>query len=202
MKVLVFDTETTGLPTERNAPINETHKFPHIMQLSYILYDTEWRETVIVRDDYIKVADTVIISEGSVAIHGITREISVQRGIPLEEALARFNAHVLMADVIVAHNLAFDKTMIGVECVRLNLESPFTNKDEHCTMLQNIETCKLPNKSSYNKNNSYKWPTLAELHKHCFASVPQGLHNALTDVRACLRCYLYLNHQYDMDKVI
>ena len=24
MKVLVFDTETTGLPTERNAPITET----------------------------------------------------------------------------------------------------------------------------------------------------------------------------------
>ena len=40
MKLLVFDTETTGLP-EKGAKINETNKWPYIIQLSYILYDTE-----------------------------------------------------------------------------------------------------------------------------------------------------------------
>jgi len=38
MKILIFDTETSGLP-ERNASITEIHKWPHILQLSYILFD-------------------------------------------------------------------------------------------------------------------------------------------------------------------
>jgi hypothetical protein len=39
MIILVFDTETTGLPTERNASIFENDKWPYIVQLSYIVYD-------------------------------------------------------------------------------------------------------------------------------------------------------------------
>ena len=41
MKVLVFDTETTGLPTERNASISDLKAWPYIVQLSYILYDVD-----------------------------------------------------------------------------------------------------------------------------------------------------------------
>jgi len=35
MKILVFDTETTGLP-ERSSSIKETDKWPYIIQISYI----------------------------------------------------------------------------------------------------------------------------------------------------------------------
>ena len=38
MKILVFDTETSGLP-ERSASIYEHSKWPYIIQLSYVLYD-------------------------------------------------------------------------------------------------------------------------------------------------------------------
>ena len=38
MKVLVFDTETTGLPNGRNPSILNTHDWPYIVQLSYIIY--------------------------------------------------------------------------------------------------------------------------------------------------------------------
>ena len=41
MKLLVFDTETTGLPLERNASIYKPELWPHIIQISFILYDTE-----------------------------------------------------------------------------------------------------------------------------------------------------------------
>ena len=41
MKILVFDTETTGLPTERNASIISTDKWPYIVQISYLIFDTE-----------------------------------------------------------------------------------------------------------------------------------------------------------------
>ena len=41
MKILIFDTETSGLPEEKNCSVLSTHKWPYILQLSYILYDTE-----------------------------------------------------------------------------------------------------------------------------------------------------------------
>jgi hypothetical protein len=39
MKVLVFDTETSGLPSERNSSILDTVKWPYILQLSFMVYD-------------------------------------------------------------------------------------------------------------------------------------------------------------------
>ena len=193
MKVLVFDTETSGLPAERNSPITDTEKYPYILQLSYKVYDTTLKKTLAIHDNYIKVADNVVITPGSIAIHGITRDILESRGIPIEEALARFDAHVALSDVVVAHNLQFDKTLLQVEYERLKVACPFTkyNVTEVCTMLKSIDICKLPNTGPF-KGKSYKWPRLSELHQHCFQTVPIGLHNALTDVEACLRCYVFL----------
>ena len=44
MKIVVFDTETSGLPKEKNASIYETDKWPYILQLSFIIYDIERNE--------------------------------------------------------------------------------------------------------------------------------------------------------------
>ena len=38
-RILIFDTETTGLP-EKYASIRDYEKWPYIIQLSYIIYDT------------------------------------------------------------------------------------------------------------------------------------------------------------------
>jgi hypothetical protein len=55
MKVLVFDTETTGLPTERNASISDLKVWPHIVQLSYILYDIDEKKIIKCQDHIIKI---------------------------------------------------------------------------------------------------------------------------------------------------
>ena len=57
----------------------------------------------------------------------------------------------------------------------LPLEVPLT--------IQNIEPTKEPAKYK-------KWPTLLELHKHLFDTIPDNLHNSIVDVLVCLRCYL------------
>ena len=53
MKVLVFDTETTGLP-KKWAKVNQLDKWPHIIQLSHILYDTDANKIIDCYDDIIK----------------------------------------------------------------------------------------------------------------------------------------------------
>jgi DNA polymerase III epsilon subunit-like protein len=60
MKVLVFDTETSGLPKERNPSIYDTDKWPHVMQVSYIIYNMETGEMDETYDAYIKLNPWVI----------------------------------------------------------------------------------------------------------------------------------------------
>ena len=41
MKLIIFDTETTGLPKTKNINIDYLYLWPYIVQFSYIIYDTE-----------------------------------------------------------------------------------------------------------------------------------------------------------------
>ena len=76
MKVLVFDTETTGLPSERNPSIYDSQKWPHIIQLSYIVYDSETNEILTVEDDYINIDANINITPESQNIHTDRRRVT------------------------------------------------------------------------------------------------------------------------------
>lgn len=197
--VLVFDTETTGLP-ERNASIMDVEKWPHILQLSYILYDTETKKLLELYDNLIKIPPSVIITPGSEAIHHISREMCLEKGVPLQEALTAFNNALDQADVIVGHNISFDKRLIMVECKRLRMLQRFTvnsvQKPEYCTMNRSKDVCRIEVESCSGEKY-YKYPKLSELHFHLFKSIPHGTHNALADILICLRCYLKLTSNYD-----
>jgi len=201
MKFLVFDTETSGLPTERNAPIQASEKWPYILQFSYILYDTQSSKILDLMNDYIKIADNVEISEKSREIHEITREICQNYGVPIDDALNRFNAAMSEADLIVAHNLEFDKNLVLVESIRNNIEQQFTidgqKKHEYCTMKNNIDRCKIV---KINKTGTpyYKYPTLSELYQHLFHIIPHGAHDSMVDVLICLRSFVLIYTEHDV----
>ena len=213
MSVLIFDTETTGLPTERNASIFQPSKWPHIMQLSYIFYDTVKKELLQCEDDLIKLAPEVVITPESTAIHGITRRQCTRTGISIVAALCKFNECLQAADVVIGHNLLFDKRMIMVECNRNGLLQGFSKKPEYCTMLRGTPLCAIEFAAADKKEGSnaaaaadkkegsnagaakyFKFPTLLELYTHLFPGepAPKGAHNALADVLVCLRCYMQM----------
>jgi len=79
MKVLVFDTETTGLQ-EKSASIYDKSKWPYIVQLSYILYDLS-SNSALIKDNYIAIDGSIVISQESYDIHHISREIFNKWGI-------------------------------------------------------------------------------------------------------------------------
>ena len=212
MKVLVFDTETTGLPIGRNPSITECEKWPHIVQLSYILYDMDENKILTMVDDVINISDEVNLTPESVAIHKITRERCNKEGIPIQIALRKFNTALKYTDLIVGHNISFDKRVLMVECKRNNIWQEFTSKTskkaEYCTMKNTVELCKLEKKTtSINANanaetglsSSYKYPRLSELYCHLFkCEMPNGVHNSLIDVIICLRCYVRLETGLDI----
>jgi len=200
MKVLVFDTETTGLPTERNASIMDVSKWPYVIQLSYILYDSETKQVIDMADDLIQLPIGVEITPGSEAIHHISLMMCQAHGIRMLDALNCFNKAMDNADVIVGHNISFDKRMLMVESKRLGKYQRFTingvRKPEYCTMKMSTDLCKIEVISPTGKPY-FKYPTLSELHFKLFDNLPKGTHNALADILICLRCYLKLVYDYD-----
>ena len=201
MKVLVFDTETTGLPTSKNPSITETDKWPYIVQISWILYDTDERAPIEFVDHIINC--DVDIPEESTKIHGISKRRASLCGIPITIAMDDFDDALQRADLVVAHNLSFDKRVYMVEAIRRNRKQYFTingiRKPEYCTMKSNKERCAIQITNA--KGNTYiKYPSLSELYEHIFECKPKGTHNSMADVLICLRCYIKLEYNYDIIK--
>jgi len=208
MLILCFDTETTGLPEGRHISIYDTDKWPHIVQLSFMVYDTEKKEVVQEYDEIIKIAQNVELTPKSVEIHGITRDVIEKRGIPIEKALYAFKCALRTSDCSIGHNLSFDKRLLIVESIR---NKGFDANDdsiiqlrfskEFCTMLNSVDVCKI---KMLRKDGSgsfyYKYPTLLELHEHLFQTKPHNAHDSKVDVIVCLRCYCKLVLKYDLSR--
>ena len=195
MKVLIFDTETTGLPKDYKGSIYDSDNWPYIVQLSYILFDCTQNKILKNVDDIIKVKN---IPANSIEIHKITQDISDEQGISLKEALVRFNKVAKQATRLIAHNIQFDKKIIIVESIRNKIASVFVNKPSlYCTMKSTVDLCKIENEWS-DGTKYYKYPTLSELHHHLFNTFPKGTHNAQNDILICLRCYYYLEYKVDL----
>ena len=194
MILMIFDTETTGLP-RNNPSIYTTQLWPHILQLSYILYDSKNNHTITEQDIIIKLPENVHVPPESTKIHGITKEKSNSQGINIKDALKKFFTDLETADLIIGHNLSFDKRMVIVECIRGRLQGRFPKDEDKyfCTMKKSVDLCKIEATNKTTGEKYYKYPTLSELYYKLFNSQPQGVHNALIDVRVCLSCYLEMN---------
>lgn len=191
MRVLVFDTETTGLPP-KNIPINRTDSWPYIVQLSWAIYNEDTKQVEEEKDFIISLGSHIPISAESTAIHGITGELSRARGVPIEVALFDFKHAANRCGKIVAHNLEFDKNMLLVEFYRARIFNNVFPPSEYCTMKNGTPICKFV-KTWEDGRTSLKFPKLIELYHFLYGSdvpSPVGLHNAKVDVDVCLKCYV------------
>lgn len=195
MRVLVFDTETTGLPENQYAPITKSSNWPYIIQLSYVLYDSNSKTLEIEGDHIIKIAEDVDLPESSIKIHGITREKSRTEGISITRAMGYFIAAYSTADVIVAHNIKFDKNMVSVECYRNKINfhpAALRHRPFHDTMYMGKQLCNIRMQNRHTGEIFVKPPKLTELYMKLFDVDAKNLHDSFIDVIVCLRCYAVL----------
>lgn len=178
---VVFDSETTGLPSGRSNP--------HLVQLAWSVHDSEG--TVLSEKNYTIRPDGFSIPLASTRVHGITNEMALASGVPLTHVIERF---LLDADVdgarLVAHNISFDAKVIGGEIAHLGVTSKFDQRPQYCTMKSTVNLCKIPR-----RGGGYKWPSLQELYLHLFGSYFQGGHDAMKDAQATARYFLELRRQ-------
>ena len=123
-RAMVFDVETTGLLPKKD-PITKKYppiaSWPYILQLSFAIYNVDTWSIERVYNSYVKVAPEIEIAPIITELTGITRQIVDERGIPIGDVLTEFYMEYLKCDVIVAHNIEFDKEMILLEFGRLSM---------------------------------------------------------------------------------
>lgn len=183
MPFVFFDTETTGRPKSRTAPLSDLGNWPRIVQIAWMVTDLQGNEAD--AQCMIVQPDGFTIPADAARVHGISTERARREGVPLRAALEPLQAALRAADTIVAHNFEFDYKVTAAEFLRLSLPDPFTGRRSFCTMERGAAVTRIP--GAYGK---YKWPTLTELHAHFFGAPPDVVHDALADVRTCARCYL------------
>jgi DNA polymerase III epsilon subunit-like protein len=194
-------------------------QWPHIVQFSYVIYDNI-SNTLEINDNIIKIPDNIDIPEESIAIHGITKKMTKQYGVTLNEAFQKFFQYVEMADYIIGHNIDFDINMVRVELLReiyksndelifhkieeseeIQLWKEYLNELQNkenivCTMKTNTDFCNITAVSKYGKPY-IKFPTLNQLHHKLFSTEPKMLHDSCVDILVTLRCYM--KKIYDID---
>lgn len=200
MKLFVFDTETTGLPKKGANMMDDLEGWPYIVQLSFMIYDTDENKLLYVYDRIIKIPVNVIISKESENIHHINREMCDEEGVDIREVLEHFYIKLSECDMKVGHNISFDEIIIAVAKLRLNrefgmLSPPVEDKPSFCTMKKSKDMCGLTRKFSNGKVYT-KYPKLSELYFKLFGELPLNCHNSLYDINITLRCYLFMEHNY------
>ena len=202
MIVLIFDTETTGLPRFRVTPNNNNiSTWPYIVQLSYILYDTDKNKIITTYDSIVKLPKNIIISEESSNIHGISNGMSQKSGYDIKDILKIFNIALEMCDLLVGHNLEFDIDMILAESLRNSIPyEHIITHNNYCTMKNSKNLCNIKAKS-YKGGFYIKYPSLKETHIKLFNVEPKNLHNSFNDVLVCLRCYYFMNFNEDLCEI-
>jgi DNA polymerase-3 subunit epsilon len=182
-KYLYFDTETTGFPKSPGTPLDQC---PFIVQIAAILIDDQHGEVASL--------NTIIkpegweIGEDVAAIHGISTEKANAFGIPSRVAIAFFSQLCRQADQVIAHNISFDLKIVAYEIERAGAANIIAEKPHFCTMEATTNICKLPGRYP----GKFKWPKLIEAHRHFFGEDFDGAHDALADVRACVRIHQHL----------
>ena len=213
MRVIIFDTETTGLPSTKIINPDTLHKWPHIVQFSYIIYNVTSTKMIKTSDNIIKIPNDIIISDFCTNLHGLTTDKCNSHGTNIKDVLSEFFKDMKTVDKIVGHNVSFDLNMVKVELLRLinNPDIDYDTKTLHiecfytmcyttkvyCTMKNSIDLCNIEIISKDGRKYN-KFPKLFELYQKLFNETPNNLHNSLIDILVTLRCYHKLYYNIDL----
>lgn len=182
---LIFDTETTGLPRDKNAPLTDFDNWPRAIQIAWQLHDD--------KGYLIEAKSHLIIPEGfdvpyeAFKIHGISTEKAANDGIPLNDVLREFEEAVDKSTYLVGHNIEFDINVMGCEFLRKGFAEKLTQKKVIDTVTETIEYCALPG-----GRGGFKYPKLEELHQKLFGRGFDSAHNAIADVEVSARSFFKL----------
>jgi len=192
---LFFDTETTGLPTKKSP--NDPNQ-AHIMQLGALLTSAEGE--ILEEFNILVQIGATPINPYALAAHGISAERANTEGVSAKCAFERFHILCDSAECLIAHNYKFDFKLIELTAAQIaaQYDDPTTSGlmmgdikeiPFYCTMVQSKEFCALPFAGN---RKGFKFPKLTELHTILFGEEFSGVHDAMADATATMKCFFEL----------
>lgn len=174
---LFFDTETTSANPQQ----------ARIVQIGALVFDDNGKEIDCLN---VLVQQEAPIPPETIAIHGKTDAMCAEQGIPLEQALMRFKDIYDNCDVMVAHNMPYDETVVINEFLRIGQDFPFAKpKFDTMQIYKNIVQSPPTQKMLDAGFTHFKNPKLDEAYQFIFGKGFDNAHDALSDVKATAELY-------------
>lgn len=196
---LFADTETNGLP-DFKLPADHPSQ-PRMVQLAMVLIETHDDDLGIPAHTELAAYEGIIKPDGwtvpddVAAIHGLTTAICEERGVPVREALDRFNSFLDQAAEFLTFGVLFDSKILRGELRRAGLPDRFGEKPEACVMRAATPVCKMPptNAMMAAGRKTFKTPKLGEAHQILLGAALENAHDAMADVRGLIRVWAHLH---------
>lgn len=217
---LVFDTETTGAGAKDDFTANPQ---PAPVQIYMGLYTppddlSEWFDTdengLLLPGEWLQPLQTISIlvslppgkevEAGALKVHNIPADLANKYGMSRVNACHAFSDMVDVADVVVAHNIDFDRRIMNAmmydEQVIDNTDPMgiFEGKELFCTMKSLTDICKIPKRTG----GGYKWPSLKEAYQFFFEREFANAHDAAADSIACAKIFFVLKYLEQLEDEI
>lgn len=196
MKILGYDTETTGFPLW-GEPSDDPRQ-PHLVELGFVLHCDELGRDLIARSTLVHPSDWMIPQEVS-EIHGITDALAQHFGHAERDVLDDFLEAWREADMVVGHNEPFDARIMRIAMKRYHpddeqLHDRWKNRERACTQQLATPLVKAPPSAKMRAagRHHHKTANLSEAYKHVTGRELEGAHSALADARASIEVYLAL----------
>ncbi|MFM2191900.1 MAG: hypothetical protein RLZZ118_857 [Bacteroidota bacterium] len=180
--ILIIDTETNGLPINRNGSLTDLNNWPRIVSISWNKISSNGEN--LSKHSFVIKPEGFHYLASAISIHKITEQDAILNGLPIINVLELLMNDIKDSKFIVAHNIDFDYPVVYSEFSRANLDIEYIEKlDKICTMKLSKSFCAIT--TPY----GYKYPTLDELHFKLFKTNLQNKHNSKLDVDACTKCF-------------
>lgn len=195
MKIIIFDTETSGLPIK-----NDFSKI-RMLELGYLVL-TEDFEIVKERNyiNYLHLEVPEIITQ----LTGITSEKLIEEGVMLNKIFLNLLEDVKEADVLIAHNNRFDLGVLRQEFKNIGAEKVFEEKIYRKINLDSVQIFK-----EYIDKKDIENYKLQTIYKYYEKDDYIQTHRALDDCFMLNKCFkhikfnpynYYLNKKFNFSK--
>lgn len=183
MKVIFFDTETTGLPKSwKKDALIAPDNWPDLVSIAWWVYESR---TLVKKEYHVIRPDGWTISDGSFEKHGISQVVARMNGEPLADVLSLFREDLADVYRVIAHNMNFDKNVLFNAYKWRLIQDPtqfWPTSAEFCSMETSTAELRIPSRFG-RPGDLWKWPGLDELYTATFGrAAPADAHNADRDV--------------------
>jgi len=183
MKIVCFDTETTGLDVQKE----------HIIQLSLVKFDTESWRVEGQRDWYLLPEGEFTIPAEAEAVHHISKTFLQEHGVRLRDVFGELCAFTDGCDILSYNGNGYDAPILYYNLKRLGLRYQFEGRTWYdALVLERIHTAGQIDPVTGDRLHNNLTAAYTRYYGHPF----EGAHNSLDDVLATIEVFKAQVHEH------